>query len=75
GLEADALMELFYQRIMFCYLALGGPAEGLSVFRRMRQTLSVTLGTAPSRESEALSRQLMGGPALVSATKPSESRQ
>ncbi len=59
GLEADELVELFYQRLMRCYVALERPAEALSTFRRMRQTLSLTLGIKPSAESEALYQQLV----------------
>jgi len=62
GLEADELVELFYQRLMGCYVALERPAEALSAFRRMRQTLSVTLGVKPSAESEALYQQLVAPP-------------
>lgn len=59
GLEADDLVERFYQRVMHCYLVLGRPAEGLGVYRRMRQTLSVTLGLSPSPESDSLYKQLL----------------
>ena len=53
------LVERFYQRVMHCYLVLGRPAEGLGVYRRMRQTLSVTLGLSPSPESDSLYKQLL----------------
>jgi DNA-binding SARP family transcriptional activator len=46
---------------MRCYAAQGRPAEALSVFRRLSQTLSVTLGIKPSLATEALARQLMAG--------------
>lgn len=58
GLVADDLSESFYQGLMRCYLETGRCAEGLSVFRRMRQILSVTLGIPPSPRSEALHRSL-----------------
>lgn len=58
GLAADDLSESFYQGLMRCHLETGRCAEGLSVFRRMRQILSVTLGIPPSAQSEALSRSL-----------------
>jgi pentatricopeptide repeat protein len=58
GLAADDLSESFYQGLMRCHLEAGRCAEGLSVFRRMRQILSVTLGIQPSVQSEALSRSL-----------------
>jgi len=58
GLDADDLAEAFYQGLMRCYLALGRPAEGMQVFRRLRQMLSVLLGIAPSRQSESLAESL-----------------
>jgi DNA-binding SARP family transcriptional activator len=58
GLEADDLVEEFYLGLMRCYQALQRPAEGIAVFRRLRQTLSVVLGVAPSPESEAAARAL-----------------
>lgn len=58
GLAVDDLAEGFYQGLMRCHLALGRGAEGLSVFRRLRQTLSVVLGISPSPASQALARRL-----------------
>lgn len=58
GLDADDLAEEFYQGLMRCHLALGRSAEGMQVFRRLRQTLSVLLGIAPSAESERLAALL-----------------
>lgn len=58
GLDADDLAEAFYQGLMRCYLALGRPAEGMQVFRRLRQTLSVLLGIVPTRQSESLAEAL-----------------
>ncbi|MGI9045215.1 MAG: BTAD domain-containing putative transcriptional regulator [Burkholderiales bacterium] len=60
GTEADPLAEEFYQGQMHCYLKVGRHAEGLAVYRRLRQILSVTLGIAPSAPSEALHRSLLG---------------
>ena len=58
GMDADVLSESFYQGLMRCYAARGMRAEALSVYRRLRQQLSVTLGLAPSPSSEALLREL-----------------
>jgi pentatricopeptide repeat protein len=58
GLDADNLTEEFYQGLIRCHAAEGRPAEAMSVFRRLRQTLSVTLGLKPSAATEALVRQL-----------------
>lgn len=35
-------------------------AEAMAVYRRLRQTLSVTLGNQPSPQSEALFRSIKG---------------
>ncbi|MGH8770378.1 MAG: BTAD domain-containing putative transcriptional regulator [Burkholderiales bacterium] len=58
GLEADDLAEELYQGAIRCYQQLNRRAEALAVYRRMRQTLSVTLGIKPSPTSEALYRSL-----------------
>lgn len=65
GLEADELAETFHQGLMRCFRALGRHAEGMSAYRRLRQTLSLTLGIAPSEQSQALARALQqdGAPA------------
>jgi DNA-binding SARP family transcriptional activator len=59
GLEADDLAEPLYQGLMRCYAALNRHAEAWSAYRRLRQTLSVTLGIAPSPDSESLARTLL----------------
>lgn len=65
GLEADELAESFHQGLMRCYRALGRHAEGMSTYRRLRQTLSVTLGISPSEHSQALVRALQQDRAAV----------
>ena len=52
GIEADHLAEELYQNLMRCYMKLGRRAEAMGVYRRLRQTLSVTLGIGPSAQSE-----------------------
>lgn len=58
GFETDPLVEAFYQGAMRVCLAAGRIAEGLSVFRRLRDTLAGVLGIAPSAESVTLARDL-----------------
>ncbi|HUF22478.1 MAG TPA: bacterial transcriptional activator domain-containing protein, partial [Burkholderiales bacterium] len=58
GLDADPLAEMFYQGLMRCYARQGRHAEAISTYRRLRQTLSVVLGVAPSAGTEALVREL-----------------
>ena len=58
GLEADDLVEPFYQGLMRCYRALGRHAEAMNAYRRLRQLLSVVLGIAPSEATQSLARSL-----------------
>jgi DNA-binding SARP family transcriptional activator len=58
GLEADNLIEPFYQGLMRSYGALGRHAEAMNAYRRLRQLLSVVLGVAPSVSSRTLAAQL-----------------
>ncbi len=58
GIEIDDLAEEFYIGLMRCYLKLNRAADGLAVFRRLRQTLSIVLGLAPSPPAEELARAL-----------------
>jgi DNA-binding SARP family transcriptional activator len=63
GLEADDLVEAFHLGLMRCYRALGRPAEAMTTYRRLRQTLSVVLGITPSPAAEALAQALRKGSA------------
>lgn len=54
GIDADPLMESFHQGVIRCYARTGRKAEALSAYRRLRQTLSVVLGIAPSAATRAL---------------------
>lgn len=54
GIDADELAEEFYQGVMRCHAASGRTAEGIAVYRRLRQTLSVVLGVNPSTQTEQL---------------------
>ena len=61
GIETDNLAEEFYQGLMRCYASQGRLAEGATVYRQLKQILSVVLGVAPSPVTQALGRQVMGG--------------
>ena len=58
GIDVDDLVEVFYQRLMACCLETRRLSEGLSVYRRCCQVLSITLGLQPESETEALCRSL-----------------
>jgi len=54
GVDVDDLVEMFYQRLMVCYQQTSRYSEGMSVYRRCRQTLSIALGLQPEPETESL---------------------
>ena len=54
GIDVDDLVEVFYQRLMNCYLETHRLSEGMLVYRRCCQTLSIMLGLQPERETESL---------------------
>lgn len=54
ALEAEPLAEEVYRRLMLVLAGQGRRAEALDAYRRCRHLLSVVLGVAPSRETEAL---------------------
>ena len=58
GIDADSIAETFYQGLIRCHRAQGRTAEALSAYRRLKQTLSITLGIAPSASTEAIARDL-----------------
>jgi DNA-binding SARP family transcriptional activator len=61
GLDADPIVELFYQGLMRCYWRLDRRTEAIAAYRRLRQTLSVTLGLPPSATSEKLYQSMRAG--------------
>ena len=54
GLEVDDLVEVFYQRLMICCLETNRISEGMSVYRRCRQMLSVVLGLQPEPKTDSI---------------------
>lgn len=63
GLDADSVVEPFYQGLMRCYHRLDRLPEAVSAYRRLKQTLSVTLSLPPSAGTEKLYRSLRLGAA------------
>ncbi len=59
GIDMDDLVEVFYQRLMYCYLQTGCISEGMAVYRRCRQVLSITLSLQPELETESLYQSLL----------------
>jgi DNA-binding SARP family transcriptional activator len=67
GIDADPIVESFQQGLMRCYERLGKRTEALSVYRRLKHTLSVVLGVPPSDAvqrlfQDMLRRQVEEGP-------------
>jgi ATP/maltotriose-dependent transcriptional regulator MalT/DNA-binding SARP family transcriptional activator len=58
GLQADDLVESFYQGLMRCCAALGRQDDALRVHGRCRQVLSARLGEKPSAATERLLESL-----------------
>jgi len=54
GIDVDDLVEVFYQRLMNCYLKTNRLSEGMSIYRRCCQTLSIMLSLQPEPETESL---------------------
>ena len=52
GIEADYLVEPFFQGLMRCYEKLDRRSEAISAYRRLREILSITLGVMPSSATQ-----------------------
>jgi LuxR family maltose regulon positive regulatory protein len=61
GLDADPIVETFYQGLMRCYGKLDRRTESIAAYRRLRQTLSITLGLQPSTATEKLYQSIREG--------------
>jgi DNA-binding SARP family transcriptional activator len=58
GLDADNLNESFYCGLMRVHQLCGRSAEAMSLYARLQQALSGTLGIEPSAEARALYEQI-----------------
>lgn len=58
GIDADSVVEPFYQGLMRCYHRLDRMPEAVSAYRRLKQVLSVTLSLPPSGATEKLYQSL-----------------
>ncbi len=54
ALQEDALVEEFYQRLMFCYQEQGYVDEAMLVYERCIRTLKAVLGIEPSEKTKAV---------------------
>ena len=58
GIDADPVIEPFYQGLMRCYSRDGRRSEAVAAYRRLRHILSVTLALKPSAATERLYQEL-----------------
>jgi DNA-binding SARP family transcriptional activator len=58
GLETDILAEEMYRRLMKCLQSTGKNCEAVAVYERCRKLLHQVIGIEPSRETEAVYREL-----------------
>ncbi|HEY7752409.1 MAG TPA: BTAD domain-containing putative transcriptional regulator [Steroidobacteraceae bacterium] len=61
GLDADPVIEQFYQGLMRAYASLDRRTEALAAYQRMKRLLSISLGVQPSAQSERLFQGLRLG--------------
>jgi len=59
GNDADPIVESFHQGLMRCYERLDKRTEALSVYRRLKHTLSVVLGVPPSDATQGLFQAML----------------
>ncbi|MBI4768047.1 MAG: tetratricopeptide repeat protein [Deltaproteobacteria bacterium] len=59
GLELDGMAEELYQHLMTCYQRLGQDNEALSVYNRLKRTLSAVLGVEPSSKTKIIYKSLI----------------
>ena len=74
GIEADELVEPFYQGLMRSYCSLGRAAEAADVYLRLSRTLSGALGIQPSAESARLFAGISAPARIRSQSIPSQPR-
>lgn len=59
GIDADAVVEGFYQGLMTCYHLLDQRPEALAAYGRCKKMLSSTFGIEPSTKTQTLYRALL----------------
>jgi ATP/maltotriose-dependent transcriptional regulator MalT/DNA-binding SARP family transcriptional activator len=59
GIDADPIVEGFYEGLMRCYERLGQRAQALSAYRRLKHMLSVLLGVPPAESTRRLFEQML----------------
>ncbi len=57
-IEFDSISEENYRRLMTVYDKLGRKAEGIAVYKRCKDAISLHLGISPSQETETIHKNL-----------------
>ena len=74
GVDADPIVEGFYEGLMRCYERLGRRSQALSAYRRLKQTLSVLLGVPPSDATRHLFEEMLRRQAEVGGFNESDAQ-
>jgi LuxR family maltose regulon positive regulatory protein len=74
ALERDNLSEELYQRLMLCHQRRGEHAEGLNVYRRCRELLSIVLGVQPNQTTQHVYQALRAQNGLTQTKREKRSR-
>jgi two-component SAPR family response regulator len=54
GLAVDEFAELFYQRLMICYMNEGQPSEAMNIYERCQKILKLSFGLEPSQKTKEI---------------------
>ena len=74
GIDADSIVESFHQGLMRCYERLDKRTQALSVYRRLKHTLSVVLGVPPSNTTQRLFQDMLQRQSQAGAHSGPESK-
>jgi two-component SAPR family response regulator len=54
GLAVDEFAELFYQRLMICYINEGQPSEAMNIYERCQKIFWLSFGLEPSQKTKEI---------------------
>ena len=73
GMEVDDLAEVFYQRLITCYLKKNRYSDAVDVYARCERTLFAKFGVKPSEKTMSLMKKIKTIPQHDSGELPSRS--
>lgn len=59
GIEVDALIETFYQRLMLCFAQSGRQAEAIAAYRQCKHVLGGVLGVQPTADTRHIYQSIL----------------